>query len=50
MGMAPMTEAGMTPPNKGRKYPAEVLEPELATPASPPVPPAWSAVKSLGLG
>jgi site-specific recombinase XerD len=25
MGMAPMMEAGMTPPNAGKKYPAEVL-------------------------
>ena len=25
MGMSPMMEAGMTPPNAGRKYPAEVL-------------------------
>jgi integrase/recombinase XerC len=27
MGMAPMMQAGMTPPNAGQKYPAEVLEP-----------------------
>jgi site-specific recombinase XerD len=27
MGMSPMMRAGMTPPNKGRRYPAEVLEP-----------------------
>ena len=25
MGMSPMMEAGMTPPNADRKYPAEVL-------------------------
>ncbi len=27
MGASPMMRAGMTPPNKGRKYPAEVLTP-----------------------
>jgi integrase/recombinase XerD len=27
MGMSPMMQTGMTPPNKGRRYPAEILEP-----------------------
>jgi site-specific recombinase XerD len=27
MGMPPMMRAGMIPPNKGKRYPAEVLEP-----------------------